>query len=94
MDPESAATAYTLIYKLKTDSEYATVAIAPTETTCLVEGLTPGATYYAKVRAIGDGTFYTNSAYCATKVVTTPTSDALLDEAFAELFEEERELLF
>ncbi len=92
--PNPRATAYTLIYKLKTDSAYTTVNIASTETTYLVEGLTPGATYYAKVRAIGDGNFYTSSAYCATKVATTPTSDALLDEAFAELFEEELELLF
>ena len=67
------AVGYTVIYKEKSESAYTTVTLPATETSLTINDLAPNSNYYVKVRALGEGVFWTNSAYCATKVVKTPS---------------------
>ena len=87
------ALGYAVIYKAKSDSEYTIVNLAASESSLNLTDLQAETTYYVKARALGDGAYWTNSAYCGTKVVATPSAEsaALLDDVFAELLEDELE---
>lgn len=75
-DAVANASGYTLIYKEKSESAYKTIKLGSTATKHTIPGLTTGATYYAKVRATGDGARYATSDYCETIIAIPSTSSA------------------
>ena len=81
-DPVENVKQYGLIYKKTTDSAYTTIKLAPETTSYKLTGLDGSATYYWRVRAIGDGDSYLTSAYTATRSVkprqklATPANEA------------------
>ena len=70
-DANPRATGYTVIYKTSSDAAYTTVNLPATETSLTITGLSPNTSYYVKARALGEGVFWSNSAYCATTTVKT-----------------------
>ena len=70
-DANPRATGYTVLYKEKTDSSYTSINVKAGESSLNLTGLKPDSTYYVRVRAVGDGEIWTNSAYCGTVVVKT-----------------------
>ena len=77
------ASEYGLIYKKTTDSSYTVVKLDPETTTYKIAGLDNSATYYWRVRAIGDGDSYLTSDYTATRSVKPRQKLATPNEAYA-----------
>ena len=67
-DGVPGASGFTLIYRQSTESAYTTLNLGASATSRKVSGLDPSATYYFKIRAVGNGTSYTSSPYCATVI--------------------------
>ena len=74
------ASKYYLAYAPAGSSRFTTVSIAQGTRTHTVTGLSSGASYDFKVRAIGDGDFWASSSYGAVRTAaTTAASSAMLD---------------
>ena len=88
-NPVANASGYVVEYKSSTDSGY-TVMPKTTATTFTIQGLAANTTYKLRVYAAGDGVGYADSAYSTVKAVKTKAApaSAVLDEAFAEFFDE------
>ena len=100
------ASGYQFVWKNKVDSSYASVMLDASTTSYTLDGLSADATYYWRVRALGNNGAYLNSSYCAKQTVKLPqtldassatlTSSAMLDiadELFEELDDEDYDLL-
>ncbi|MBR0226261.1 MAG: fibronectin type III domain-containing protein, partial [Thermoguttaceae bacterium] len=85
-NPVANATGYVVAYKSSADSAYVETPMT-TATTYTLVNLAPATEYKVKVLAKGDGTDYSDSLYGSVKTVRT-TANAVLDEAFAEFFDE------
>ena len=105
-DAVENANGYQFVWKNKVDSSYSSVMLNATTTSYLLDDLDSAATYYWRVRALGDNGAYLNSAYSAKQIVklpqpldassATPASFATLDiadELFEELDDEDYDLL-
>ncbi|MBR0226168.1 MAG: fibronectin type III domain-containing protein, partial [Thermoguttaceae bacterium] len=84
------ASGYVVEYKTSAGTSY-TVMPKTTATTRTIANLAPDTTYKLRVYAVGDGANYSDSEYCTVKAVKTKAASAgsVLDEAFADFFEEE-----
>ena len=98
-NPIEGATGYKVMFKGAHDAAYSTLVLDQT-TSVALEGLQANERYSVKVCALGDGGDYKNSAFSTlTSYRTAPSleslvpdvaeSESLLDEAFADLLEEE-----
>ncbi|MBR0226389.1 MAG: fibronectin type III domain-containing protein, partial [Thermoguttaceae bacterium] len=82
------ASGYVVEYKSSNDANY-TALPRTTATAVSIPNLAPDTTYKLRVYAVGDGANYSDSAYSAVKAVKTKVAaSAVLDEAFAEFFDE------
>ena len=87
-NPVDNASGYVVEYKSSTDAGYTSMP-KTTATAITIPNLAPDTTYKLRVYAAGDGTNYSDSAYSAVKAVKTKAAaSAVLDEAFADFFEE------
>ena len=87
-NPVAKASGYVVEYKSSTDSGYTSMP-KTTATAITIPNLASDTTYKLRVYAVGDGTNYSDSAYSAVKAVKTKAAaSAVLDEAFADFFEE------
>ena len=79
------ASSYTLEYKESSASTYTAIqnAVSP----YVIANLTPGVSYDFRVKAIGNGTSYTNSNYAAVTAATASSASAA-SQIFADFADE------
>ena len=75
-DAVSGASGYTLLYKKSTDADYTTLNLGASVVSRKISISDASGSYYFKVRAVGDGTNYKSSGYCAT-VISKPSQPAV-----------------
>ena len=79
------ATGYTVAYKEKTADSYTTINVSASETRFVLSDLAADTNYYVKVRALGDGSFWSNSSYGAPKTVKTKDASFLSSAEYEQL---------
>ena len=79
------ATGYIVSYKERTADAYTTVNVPASENGLVLSGLGADATYYVRVKAVGDNVFWSSSVYSAAQSVKTQDASFLSSDEYGDL---------